>query len=43
MESTVQSENASPEAPRGKQTRKTWFIVLGFFAALGLLIAMNMK
>jgi len=37
------SESVRTEEPREKQTKKTLFIVFGFFLALGLLVALNMK
>jgi hypothetical protein len=39
----MENTESAPEAQPEKQTRKTLFMVIGFLAALGLLIALNMK
>lgn len=44
MDTHVEPVSASAdEAPRGEQTRKTLIVVVGFCAALVLLVALNMK
>jgi hypothetical protein len=37
------SRNDSSEPPQGSSTRKTMVLAIGFLAALGLLIALNMN
>ena len=39
----MENSESAPEAQPDKQSRKTLFIVLGFLAALVLLVALNMK